>query len=88
MIDHQIGKLGAIDQHNSLFDPVNILKCVLRKPGRRYENTFSRPKTFQTTRKGLNCRPANTIRPPFCLDINNIKPQLVFFDDAINSAIA
>src|SRR5215471_9014431 len=44
---------------------------------------------FQAARKGLDFRPAYRVcvLPAFCLDINDIEPQLVFLDDAVHAAI-
>ncbi len=84
----QIDHLIAIDQDYPWFDFGYIVPGAIGKVTDCNENPFLGPLSMQRPHKLLDFRPAHSPLPLLCLDINYIKPQFIFLDDAVYPFIA
>jgi len=88
VIDHQIGQLFPIHQHDPFFNSLHILQSFLREARSCDENALSRADTFQTPGECQHYRTPHGVAPTLCLNINHVKSELIFLDDPVDSAIA
>jgi hypothetical protein len=89
MFDHQIGKFGAVYQHNFLaLDPVNEVEGILRELRCGKDHALLRPDVVHAADEALNDGPTHGAVPSFSLETHHVEAQLVFLDDAVDSSIA
>ena len=89
MVDHQLGQLITINQNNFASDLGNIASSILGESGSCDENALGSLLRLKCSGKLHDVRPSNrSIVPSLGLNVDEVQPQFVFFDNSVDTPIS
>ena len=89
MLDQQVSERRTVDQNNLVLNFSHIFLGRFRETASGDKNSFARLLSMQCTDERLNFfAPYLSVIPAFGLQIDSVKPKLVFFDHGIDAAVA
>ncbi len=88
MLYHQCCEFTAIDEHDALFNHGHEITGVFTETGGGNKPPFTGAVHIECTGKRLDVWPTDcVVAVALGLQVDGIEPELIVFDDAINTAI-
>ena len=87
MIDPQLGEVLAVHENDSRVDGVRVLGWRLEVDLVMMKTPLVRALAVQRAHALLYIWPAHRVRPSLCLDVDQIQPELVFLNHAVDAAV-